>query len=88
VVTLVLWGRCLPDARPDVQIPDSETKQVRFAGIDCSAAALDMAKSALLGSCEGLAPRNISLVCQEYTQGGGWCRHMACACISVPKGML
>ena len=44
--------------------------QVRFAGIDCSGAALDMAKAALLGSCEGLAARNISLVCREYTQGG------------------
>ncbi len=44
--------------------------QVRFAGIDCSGAALDMAKDALLGSCEGLAPSNISLVCKEYTEGG------------------
>lgn len=43
--------------------------QVRFAGIDCSGAALEMAKSALLSSCEGLAPCNISLVCEEYTQG-------------------
>lgn len=45
-------------------------KQVRFAGIDCSGAALDMAKAALLGSCEGLAACNITLVCKEYTQGG------------------
>ncbi len=45
-------------------------EQVRFAGIDCSGAALDMAKAALLGSCEGLAARNITLVCKEYTQGG------------------
>jgi hypothetical protein len=43
--------------------------QVRFAGIDCSGAALDMAKTALLGSCEGLAARNITLVCKEYTEG-------------------
>lgn len=46
---------------------------MRFAGIDCSGAALDMAKAALLGSCEGLAPGNISLVCQEYTQGAQGC---------------
>ena len=38
--------------------------------IDCSGAALDMAKAALLGSCEGLAARNITLVCKEYTEGG------------------
>ena len=55
---------------PHVLNPVRLCEQVRFAGIDCSGAALDMAKAALLGSCEGLAARNITLVCKEYTQGG------------------
>ena len=55
---------------PHVLKPVLLCEQVQFAGIDCSGAALDMAKTALLGSCEGLAARNITLVCKEYTQGG------------------
>ena len=42
---------------------------VRFAGVDCSAAALGMAKSALLSGCSSLAAENVELVCAEYTQG-------------------
>lgn len=42
---------------------------VRFAGVDCSGAALAWAKGALLGSCPGLSPENIELVCAEYSEG-------------------
>ena len=42
---------------------------VRFAGVDCSGAALAWAKGALLGSCPGLPPENIELVCAEYSEG-------------------
>jgi uncharacterized SAM-dependent methyltransferase len=42
---------------------------VRFVGIDCSAAALEMAQSSLLKSCPGLQPQNIELVCAEYNDG-------------------
>lgn len=47
---------------------------VRFVGIDCSAAALEMAQSSLLKSCPGLRPQNIELVCAEYNDGVAECR--------------
>lgn len=42
---------------------------VRFAGVDCSAAALDMAQASLIKSCSGLRPQNIELICAEYNDG-------------------
>jgi len=47
---------------------------VRFAGVDCSGAALAWAKGALLDSCPGLPEGNIELVCAEYTDGIAECR--------------
>lgn len=48
--------------------------EVRFAGVDCSAAALEMAQISLLRSCPGLLPQNIELICAEYLDGVAECR--------------
>lgn len=69
VLPMLPYTAAAPGTPAAVRKARSFRMQVRFAGIDCSGAALDMAKAALLGSCEGLAARNITLVCQEYTQG-------------------
>ena len=61
---------------------------VHFAGVDCSSAALTMAKAALLGSCPGLPAANIELVCAEYNEGVLRARCQAkqhSMCCSVPR---